>query len=161
MLNLNLKNMFKAVKDILVVSSDNSYRSQIAEAYLRHFARHRANIYSAGILKNGEVHPKIMEVLAEDGLDISNQTSNQIYEYQNVDFDLILTVSTEADKNCPTFSSNPLKFHYNFPALTRTNSSEEELFNELRETRNMIKTYCEKFLKIHLYSNSKSFEGYL
>jgi len=151
--------MFKAVKDILVVSSDNSYRSQIAEAYLRHFARHRATIYSAGILK-GEIHPKIMAVLAEDGLDISNQTSNQIQEYQGIDIDLILTVSNEADKSCPTFISNPLKFHYNFPALTRKDSSEEELLIELRETRNLIKTYCEKFLKIHLYSNSKSFEGY-
>ena len=151
--------MFKAVKDILVVSSDNSYRSQIAEAYLRHFARHRANIFSAGILK-GEIHPKIKDILAEDGLDISNQTSNQINEYQAIDIDLILTVSNEADKSCPTFTSNPLKFHYNFPALTRKGSSEEELLNELRETRNMIKTYCEKFLKIHLYSNSKSFEGY-
>jgi arsenate reductase len=151
--------MFKAVKDILVVSSDNSYRSQIAEAYLRHFARHRATIYSAGILK-GEIHPKIIAVLAEDGLDISNQTSNQIQEYQGIDIDLILTVSNEADKSCPTFISNPLKFHYNFPALTRKDSSEEELLIELRETRNLIKTYCEKFLKIHLYSNSKSFEGY-
>ena len=151
--------MFKAVKDILVVSSDNSYRSQIAEAYLRHYARHRANIFSAGILKR-DIHPKIKEILEEDGLDISNQTSNQINEYQAIDIDLILTVSNEADKSCPTFTSNPLKFHYNFPALTRTNSTEEELLNELRETRNMIKTYCEKFLKIHLYSNSKSFEGY-
>ena len=115
--------MFKAVKDILVVSSDNSYRSQIAEAYLRHFARHRANIFSAGILK-GEIHPKIKDILEEDGLDISNQTSNQINEYQAIDIDLILTVSNEADKSCPTFTSNPLKFHYNFPALTRTNSTE-------------------------------------
>ena len=151
--------MFKAVKDILVVCSDNSYRSQIAEAYLRHFARHRAIIYSAGILK-GEIHPKIKDVLEEDGLDISNQTCNQIDEYKVIDVDLILTVSSEADKNCPPFKSNPLKFHYNFPALTKTNSSEDELLKELRETRDMIKTYCEKFLKIHLYSNSKSFEGY-
>ena len=151
--------MFKAVKDILVVSSDNSCRSQIAEAYLRHFARHRATIYSAGILK-GEIHRKIKDILEEDGLDVSNQTSNQIQEYQGVDIDLILTVSNEADKNCPTFSSNPLKFHYNFPALRSINSSEKEMLKELRETRNMIKTYCEKFLKIHLYSNSKSFEGY-
>ena len=59
--------MFKAVKDILVVSSDNSYRSQIAEAYLRHYARHRANIFSAGILK-GEIHPKIKDILEEDAL---------------------------------------------------------------------------------------------
>ena len=151
--------MFKAVKDILVVSSDNSYRSQIAEAYLRHFARHRANVYSAGILK-GEVYQGIIEILAEDGLDVSNQTSNQIDEYQYIDIDLILTVSSEADKNCPNFNSNPLKFHYNFPVLNENHLSEDALENEIRETRDMIKTYCEKFLKIHLYSNSKSFEGY-
>jgi arsenate reductase len=151
--------MFKAVKDILVVGSTNSYRSQIAEAYLRHFARHRANIYSAGILE-GEMHPNLKLLLAEDDLDISIQSSNQITEYQSFDFDLILTVTSDAEKNCPSFSSNPLKFHYNFPKLKSNHTSEEELLNEMRETRNMIKTYCEKFLKIHLYSNSKSFEGY-
>ncbi len=151
--------MFKAVKDILVVSSDNSYRSQIAEAYLRLFARHRANIYSAGI-HQGNIHPKLNAILTEDGLDISLQTSNQLNEYKGVDIDLILTVSNEADKNCPSFNSNPLKFHYNFPALNENHLSDETLENEMRETRDMIKAYCEKFLKIHLYSNSKSFEGY-
>jgi arsenate reductase len=151
--------MFKAVKDILVISSDNSFRSQIAEAYLRHFARHRANIYSAGIQK-GEIHPKLKAILKEDDLDISDQTNNQLYEYQLIDIDLILTVSSEAEKNCPSFTSNPLKFHYNFPALNENHLSDESLEDELRETRDMIKTYCEKFLKIHLYSNSKSFEGY-
>jgi arsenate reductase len=147
----------KAVKDILVLCTGNSCRSQMAEGYLRHFAKHRANIYSAGIETHG-VNPLAIKVMAEDGIDISNHTSNNVNEYIDVDFDLILTVCNNAEENCPYFPSKALKFHYNFPDPAKKTGTEEEILNEFREVRDQIKAYAEKFLKVHLYSNKAWFQ---
>ncbi|WP_342667269.1 hypothetical protein [Adhaeribacter aquaticus] len=58
------------MKNILVLCTGNSCRSQIAEGYLRYFSQDQANIYSAGIETHG-VNPKAIATMAEGGLDIS------------------------------------------------------------------------------------------
>jgi len=151
--------MFKAVKDILVLCTGNSCRSQIAEGYLSHFADHKANIYSAGIQPHG-VNPIAVQVMAEDGIDISNQTSNNVNDYLDVDFDLILTVCNNAEENCPHFPSKALRFHYNFSDPSKSTGSEEEILKEFRETRELIKAYTQRFLRVHLYSNKRGFDNY-
>ena len=152
--------MVKKVKDILVLCTGNSCRSQMAEGYLRFFSQEKATIYSAGIETHG-VNPRAIQVMMEDGIDISSHTSNNINEYTEVDFDLILTVCNNAETNCPYFPSIALRFHYNFPDPAKAIGTEEEIMNEFRATRNLIKMYCEKFLKIHLTSNGKSFENFI
>jgi arsenate reductase len=151
--------MVKKVKDILVLCTGNSCRSQMAEGYLRFFSQEKATIYSAGIETHG-VNPRAIQVMMEDGIDISSHTSNNINEYTEVDFDLILTVCNNAETNCPYFPSKALRFHYNFPDPAKAIGTEEEIMNEFRATRDLIKMYCEKFLKIHLTSNGKSFENF-
>ncbi len=151
--------MVKKVKDILVLCTGNSCRSQMAEGYLRFFSQEKATIYSAGIETHG-VNPRAIQVMLEDGIDISSHTSNNINEYTEVDFDLILTVCNNAETNCPYFPSKALRFHYNFPDPAKAIGTEEEIMNEFRATRDLIKMYCEKFLKIHLTSNGKSFENF-
>ncbi len=152
--------MVKKVKDILVLCTGNSCRSQMAEGYLRFFSQEKATIYSAGIETHG-VNPRAIQVMMEDGIDISSHTSNNINEYTEVDFDLILTVCNNAETNCPYFPSKALRFHYNFPDPAKAIGTEEEIMNEFRATRDLIKMYCEKFLKIHLTSNGKSFENFI
>ncbi len=151
--------MIKTVKDILVLCTGNSCRSQMAEGYLRHFAGKKATIYSAGIETHG-VNPLAIKVMAEDGIDISNHKSNNVNEYMDIDFDLILTVCNNAEENCPYFPSKALRFHYNFPDPAKATGTEEEILNEFRRTRDLIKVYCEKFLKIHITSNGKTFENF-
>ena len=151
--------MVKKVKDILVLCTGNSCRSQMAEGYLRFFSQEKATIYSAGIETHG-VNPRAIQVMMEDGIDISSHTSNNINEYTEVDFDLILTVCNNAETNCPYFPSKALRFHYNFPDPAKAIGTEEKIMNEFRATRDLIKMYCEKFLKIHLTSNGKSFENF-
>lgn len=70
---------------ILVLCTGNSCRSQIAEGYLRYFAGKKADVYSAGVETHG-VNPKAIATMKEDGINISNHTSNNIDEYRNIDF---------------------------------------------------------------------------
>lgn len=132
------------MKKILVLCTGNSCRSQIAEGYLRHFSSDKAEVYSAGVETHG-VNPKAIAVMKEDGIDISNHTSNNIDEYHDIDFDFVITVCDNAKENCPFFPTKAKKFHYNFPDPAKATGTEEEIFDEFRKVREMIKEYCKIF----------------
>jgi len=137
------------MKNILVLCTGNSCRSQIAEGYLRHFANNKANVYSAGIETHG-VNPKAIQVMAEDGIDISKHTSNNIDEYMDIQFDFVITVCDNAKENCPYFPTKALRFHQNFPDPAKVTGDLNEVMNEFRKVRDMIKAYSESFINEHL-----------
>jgi arsenate reductase len=134
------------MKNILVLCTGNSCRSQIAEGYLRHFAGNNAKVYSAGIETHG-VNPKAIQVMAEDHIDISKHTSNNVDEYLDIPFDYVITVCDNAKENCPYFPAKAERFHYNFPDPAKATGSADEVMNEFRRVRDMIKLYSENFVK--------------
>ncbi len=87
------------MKRVLVLCTGNSCRSQIAEGYLREFANGKAEVCSAGAETHG-VNPRAIATMKEDGIDISNHTSNNIEEYRNIDFDFVITVCDNAKERC-------------------------------------------------------------
>ncbi len=133
------------MKQILVLCTGNSCRSQMAEGYLRHFANGKATIYSAGIETHG-VNANAIAVMKEDGIDISHQTSNKVEEYKNIDFDYVITVCDNAKERCPLFSTKAQMFHQNFPDPAKAKGCEEEIMLQFREVRGMIKIYCKDFM---------------
>jgi arsenate reductase len=137
------------MKKILVLCTGNSCRSQIAEGYLQHFAGNRATVYSAGIETHG-VNPKAIRVMMEDGLDISDHTSNYINEYVDAAFDYVITVCDNAKESCPYFPAGVQQFHYNFPDPAKATGSAEEIINEFRRVRDLIRTYCRDFMATYV-----------
>jgi arsenate reductase len=134
------------LKNILVLCTGNSCRSQIAEGYLRYFASDKAKVYSAGIETHG-VNPKAIQVMAEDHIDISKHTSNNVDEYVDIPFDYVITVCDNAKENCPYFPTTAERFHYNFPDPAKAIGTADEVMNEFRLVREMIKLYSENFVK--------------
>lgn len=137
------------MKNILVLCTGNSCRSQIAHGYLQAFAGERAMVYSAGVETHG-VNPKAIEVMAEDGVDISHHTSNHVDEYRHIPFDIVITVCDNARERCPWFPTTAAKFHYNFPDPAKASGTAEEIMNEFRRVRDMIKAYANDFVNQHL-----------
>ena len=137
------------MKKVLVLCTGNSCRSQIVEAYLRHFAGEKAEIYSAGVETHG-VNPRAISTMKEDGIDISQHTSNNIDEYFNIDFDFVITVCDNAKERCPFFPTNAKKFHQNFPDPAKATGTEEEILAQFREVRQMIKSYSQEFVTNNL-----------
>ncbi len=137
------------MKRILVLCTGNSCRSQIAEGYLKHFAKEKAEVYSAGVEMHG-VNPKAIETMREDGIDIANHTSNNMEEYRNIDFDFVITVCDNARERCPFFPTNARQFHFNFPDPAKATGSEEAVKNEFRSVREMIKRYAKAFVAEHI-----------
>jgi arsenate reductase len=136
-------------KKILVVCTGNSCRSQIAEGYLRKIAGDKAEVYSAGVETHG-VNPLAIETMKEDGVDISSQTSNNMNEYLNLDFDFVITVCDDAKERCPFFPTTAKKFHQNFPDPAKATGSEGEIKAQFRQVRQQIKDYCLQFVTDNL-----------
>ncbi|MDB5119050.1 MAG: arsC2 [Sphingobacteriales bacterium] len=137
------------MKNVLVLCTGNSCRSQLAEGYLRFFAGDKATIYSAGIETHG-VNPRAIQTIAEDHIDISKHTSNNVDEYTSIPFDYVITVCDNAKENCPYFPTNAEKFHYNFPDPAKAVGTEEDILEEFRRVRDMIKVYAKNFVDQHL-----------
>ena len=137
------------MKKILVLCTGNSCRSQLAEGYLRKFAAGKAEVYSAGVETHG-VNPRAIATMLEDGIDISNHTSNNILEYTGIEFDYVITVCDNAKERCPYFPSKAEKFHYNFPDPAKATGTEEEIAKEFASVREMIKKYCADFVAAHI-----------
>lgn len=132
-------------KNILVLCTGNSCRSQLAEGYLRYFHGDKANIYSAGVETHG-VNPRAIATMLEDGIDISQHTSNHVDEYLHIPFDLILTVCDHASERCPIFPSSAKRIHYNFPDPAKASGSEAQISTAFREVREQIKAFCQDFV---------------
>jgi len=121
----------------------------MAHGYLKKFANGTANIYSAGIETHG-VNPKAIEVMDEDGVDISKHTSNHVDEYADIDFDFVITVCDNAKESCPVFPSSARRLHFNFPDPAKAEGSEEEVTQEFMRVRDMIKVYIKDFSEENL-----------
>ncbi|HMR56418.1 MAG TPA: arsenate reductase ArsC [Cyclobacteriaceae bacterium] len=136
-------------KKVLVLCTGNSCRSQMAEGYLRYFSGTYAEIYSAGVETHG-VNPGAIDAMKEDGIDISKHTSNHVNEYSAIDFDFVITVCDNAKERCPYLPGKAIKFHHNFPDPAKTRGTETEVRNQFRYVRQLIKTYCDQFVKENL-----------
>lgn len=132
-------------KNILVLCTGNSCRSQIAEGYLRYYAGDNADVYSAGVETHG-VNPRAIATMNEDGIDISSHTSNNIDEYLNVDFDFVITVCDNAKERCPYFPSKAKILHHNFPDPAKATGTDDEIMEQFRQVRQQIKDYCRQFV---------------
>lgn len=136
-------------KNILVLCTGNSCRSQIADGYLKKFAGEKARVYSAGIETHG-VNPFAIKIMAEDGVDISSNTSNHVDEYINIPFDYVITVCDNANEACPFFPGNVQRFHHNFPDPAKATGTPEQKLDEFRRVRDMIKAYTSDFVSQHI-----------
>jgi arsenate reductase (thioredoxin) len=132
--------------NILVLCTGNSCRSQIAHGYLEHFTnKETVTVYSAGVETHG-VNPLAIATMKEDSIDISNYTSNNIDEYSQIHFDYVITVCDNAKERCPFFPTKAIKLHHNFPDPAKFIGSAEETIVAFKRVRQMIKSYCEKFV---------------
>ena len=142
--------MTQKTKNILVLCTGNSCRSQMAHGYLKEFTKGKANIYSAGIETHG-LNPGAVSIMKEDDIDISYHTSNHVDEYSRIDFDFIITVCDHANEHCPYIpSKNAVRLHHNFFDPSKVVGTKEEKHAAFLKARNEIKDYFKKFTEMYL-----------
>lgn len=95
-------------KTIYFICTGNSCRSQMAEGWGKKILGKDWNVYSAGIETHG-VNPKAIEAMKEVDIDISNHTSDLIDNDILKQSDLVVTLCSDADDNCPILPPNVKK----------------------------------------------------
>lgn len=131
------------MKTILVLCTGNSARSQMAHGYLQQFAGNRATVYSAGVAPHG-VNPLAIQAMAEDGVDISQHTSNHVDEYVRQPIDFVITVCDNAREQCPYFPSTATLIHHSF--TDPSHAPADERLAQFRVVRDQIRAYSEQFI---------------
>jgi protein-tyrosine-phosphatase len=122
-------------QSVLFACGFNSVRSPMAESLLQQMFPHALYVKSAGV-KNGELDPFAVAVMAELGQDISSHkpiTFDELEDWEGLNFDLIITLSPEA--------------HHKALELTRTLAAEVEYWPTLDPTR----TYGSREQKLAAY----------
>ena len=80
------------MKHILFICVENACRSQIAEAFARHYGKGRIAAYSAGSRPRGQVDAGAIEVMQERGLDLILHRSKGLADLPSVTWDAIVTM---------------------------------------------------------------------
>jgi arsenate reductase len=122
----------------------------MAEGLLRAIYGDRYEAYSTGIIAT-TVNPYAVRVMKEIGIDISSQYSKTHKEFQDVIFDMAVTVCDRAKVSCPICSTNlevPAEYprareviQKSFEDPAATLGSEEEKLKIFRQIRDEIKDW--------------------
>jgi arsenate reductase (thioredoxin) len=131
---------------ILILCTGNSCRSQMAEGYIRHF-RSGFEVHSAGTFPASRVHPLAIEVMKEDGVDISEGVPKSVDRFIERTFDYVITVCDHAKETCPVFTGYmQQRLHIGFDDPAMATGSNEEIMGVFRRVRDEIKTEFRDFL---------------
>jgi arsenate reductase len=123
---------------VLFLCTGNSARSQMAEAFLRRYAGDHFEVYSAG-LEPKPVNPYTVSVMNEAGIDISRQTSKDVFQYLGrVSFGYIITVCSNAEARCPIFPGISFRYYWPFDDPAAVDGTDDEKLAKFREVRDQI-----------------------
>jgi arsenate reductase len=123
---------------ILFLCTGNSCRSQMAEGWARHLGGDVAHVESAGIEAHGK-NPRAITVMAEAGVDISEQDSTRVTDDMMRYADLVVTVCGHADEHCPVLPAGVKKLHWPLEDPAKARGSEEEVMTKFRAVRDDVR----------------------
>ena len=130
---------------ILILCTGNSCRSQMAEGFLKSFDP-TLEVYSAGTAPAERVHPKAVQVMAEEGIDISKNYPKSVDQFIDQSFDYVITVCDAAKESCPVFTGNVKhRLHIGFEDPAEATGTEEEILAVFRKVRDEIKRDFRRF----------------
>ncbi|MDL4773538.1 MULTISPECIES: arsenate reductase ArsC [Thermomonosporaceae] len=87
---------------VLFVCVHNAGRSQMAAAYLTHLTSGAVEVRSAGTAPGDQVDPAVVEVMAEEGIDISTEIPKVLTVDAVQASDVVITMG--CGDTCPVFS---------------------------------------------------------
>lgn len=139
-------------KKVLILCTGNSCRSQMAEGILRHFKGDEFEVFSAGT-KPSQVNLTAIQVMKGIGIDISGHRSKHVDELKGHKFDCVITVCDNAKESCPIFPGVQ-SMHWSFPDPPQGKNIDENVIQEFRKVRDMIREKFRNFSYMSYKANS-------
>ena len=130
---------------VLVLCTGNSCRSQMAEGFLKAVAGDFFEAASAGSKPAGFVHPLAIQVMAEIGVDISEQRSKSVSAFLNRQVETVITVCGHAHEACPAFPGLVNRYHWPFDDPAKAEGSAAEKLQVFREVRDKMRSMFEGY----------------
>jgi arsenate reductase len=131
---------------VLFLCTGNSARSQMAEAFLRKYAGDEYEAYSAGIRPLG-IAPYTIRVMEEVGISLEGHGSKHVDDFiGKIDFDYLITVCANAEKECPVFPAATERIHWDLDDPVGQLGTEEEKLRKFREVRDKIDNLIQEWL---------------
>ena len=135
---------------VLFVCVHNSARSQMAMTFLNHLGKGRFQAESAG-LEPGSLNPLVVEVMKEEGFDISGNPVNSVFEFyrQGRQYDLVIKVCEQsAGQKCPIFPGARWNLAWDFTDPSAFTGTREEQLAKTRQVRDDIRRRIEEFIRV-------------
>lgn len=133
-------------KIVYFLCTGNSCRSQMAEGFGRKYLPDGYTALSAGIERHG-VNPFAVQVMAESGIDISNQISKVIDLNVLNHASLVVTLCDDAEERCPVTPSQVRRAHWGFPDPAKVTGNDAEKLSAFRSVRDGIRQRVYKLAK--------------
>ncbi len=122
---------------VLFICVGNTCRSQMAEAMVNSKYGERWEAFSGGLRPGGKVNPMAVKVLAEIGIDHHGR-AKAIEDFRGQVFDLVVTLCSESEGECPVWLGGGKVLHAPFPDPAEVEGSEEEKLAAYRSVRDAI-----------------------
>jgi len=129
-------------KRVLFLCTHNSARSQMAEGILRAAHGEEYEVSSAGT-EPSRVNPYAIRTMGEIGIDISDQSSKNVEQFLQDNFDYVATVCDDAKEACPTFPGAAKYMHKGFSDPSKFRGKPEEILIGFRKVRDDIRDWVE------------------
>jgi protein-tyrosine-phosphatase len=94
------------MRKVLFVCTENSCRSQIAEAFAHLYGKDKIEPFSAGSKPSGKINPKAIESMKEIGYDLARHSSKSLAEIPQEQYEYVITMG--CGDVCPFV---PSKYH--------------------------------------------------
>jgi arsenate reductase len=103
-------------------------------------------VISAGTKPSGRVSPLAVTAMAEQGLDISHYRSKSVESYVGEVFDLVITVCSDAERECPAFRGGRRHLHVPFEDPPHAPGTDEDRLTVCRRVRDEIEAQVKEWL---------------
>jgi arsenate reductase len=130
---------------VLFLCTANSCRSQMAEGLLRHMARDRFEVMSAGTTPT-ELNPDAVRVMQEIDIDISRQRAKDSAQYFGQRFHYVITVCRKAKETCPIFPGAIWRLDWDIPDPAAAEGTEAERLAVFRRVRDEIEDHVRELI---------------
>ena len=135
----------------LFLCTGNSARSIIGEYLLRRLGGERFQVFSAGAFPTGRVNPFAIQALKDlYNIDASDARSKSWEEFNDAEFDFVVTVCDNARESCPVWPGQPIVAHWSSPDPAAVEGSDEEKYCVFKEVAFQINRRLELFTSLSL-----------
>ena len=130
---------------VLFLCTENSCRTQMAEAFLRDLSGDRFEIVSAGA-DPGRIDPEAISAMRELGIEMSGQAPKDVTRFLGQHFTFVITLcDRQQERTCPIFPGAIWRHQWDLENPAHA----EDRRSSVRRVRDQIRERVEQFVSEH------------